>query len=238
MGVPDIVVPVREGASHEELRYALRSWEAHLPHGQVWIIGHRPRWATGVRHLPTEQTGTKYANTTQAVRAACEHPEVTDDFLLCNDDFFVMHPLPDGMPVLHRGPVRLVEQYYATRGSGKYLRGMRETRDLLVSLGHPDPLSYELHVPMLINKSAMVRTLELGRHLGVLHKRTAYGVLAGVGGEEIRDVKILHRAPHGYGPNSRFLSTMPDSFAAGHVGALIRRTFNTPSRYEASRGRR
>jgi hypothetical protein len=234
---PDIVVPVREGAANEPLRYALRSWAAHLPHRRVWLIGHRPRWTVEVEHLPMRQDGTKYQNTTAAVRAACVHPDVSDVFVLANDDMFVMHPQPEGMPVLHRGPVRTVEAYYAARASGPYLRGMRETRDLLVSLGHPDPLSYELHVPMPVDKLGMLAALDAGRHLDVVHKRTLYGNLAGLGGTEIRDVKILHRAPRGYGPGSAFLSTMPDSFAAGHVGQFVRRAFPDPSPYEQA-GRR
>ncbi|WP_406425861.1 hypothetical protein [Streptomyces sp. NBC_01589] len=161
MGVPDIVVPVREGAVNEQLRYALRSWAAHLPHGRVWLVGHRPQWAAGVGHIPTRQAGTKYQNTTVAVRAACEHPDVSERFLLCNDDFFAMHPVEE-MPVFHRGPVRRVEAYYAARASGKYLRGMRETRELLESLGHPEPLSYELHVPLPVDRAGMLNVLELG----------------------------------------------------------------------------
>ncbi|MFJ2205934.1 hypothetical protein [Streptomyces microflavus] len=235
MEAPDIVVPVREGATNEQLRYALRSWAAHLPHGRVWVVGHLPAWAVGVRHIRTRQTGTKYQNTTAAVRAACEHREVSESFYLANDDMFVMHPQPDGMPVLHRGPVRTVESYYAARASGKYLQGLRETRDLLVELGHPDPLSYELHVPMPVAKSGMLSALDVGRHLDAVHKRTLYGTLAQLGGEEIADVKILHRAPRGYGPESPFLSTMPDSFGAGHVGQFIRRAFSTPCRYERRR---
>lgn len=232
MSEHDIVVPVREGRVNQQLRYAMRSWAANLPHRRVWIIGYRPPWATGVRHIPTRQQGTKYQNTTTAVRAACEHPGVSDRFYLCNDDFFIMRPQRSGMPVLHRGPVRDVEAYYATRGSGKYLRGLRETRDLLVSLGHEDPLSYELHVPMLIEKEGMLKALDVGRHLDVVHKRTLYGNLAELGGDRIRDVKVLHRAPRGFTAKEPFLSTMPDSFANGHVGRHIRAALPRASRYE------
>ncbi|MEH0402849.1 hypothetical protein ACFY7V_03420 [[Kitasatospora] papulosa] len=235
MGAPDIVVPVREGAVNEQLRFSLRSWAAHLPHGRVWVVGHLPAWAVDVRHIPTRQTGTKYQNTTLGVRAACEHPEVSKTFLLANDDMFVMRPQPDGMPVLHRGPVRKVEAYYAARAQGKYLRGLQTTRDLLVERGHPDPLSYELHVPMPVVKRGMLHALDVGRHLDVVHKRTLYGNLAQLGGEEIADVKIMHRAPRGYSETSPFLSTMPDSFVAGHVGQYIRRSFPQACRYESRR---
>ncbi|TDC29492.1 hypothetical protein E1211_25885 [Micromonospora sp. 15K316] len=231
MCLPDIVVPVRVGAVNEQLRYALRSWAAHLPHRHVWVVGYQPPWLTGVRHLSTQQAGhTKYRNTTTAVRAVCEHPEVSDPFLLCNDDFFVMQPV-ERMPVLHRGPVAEVERYYATRGSGKYLRGMRETRDLLAELGHSDPLSYELHVPLPVDKAGMLRALDAGRHLDVIHKRTMYGNLAALGGTRAADVKVLGRSG-AFDRASPFLSTMVDSFARGAVGAFIRGRFPGPSPYE------
>lgn len=233
MSLPDIVVPVRQGLVNEQLRYALRSWAANLPHRRVWVVGYRPPWLTGVEHIPTRQTGTKYRNTTLAVRTACEHPDVSDPFLLCNDDFFVMLPVPE-MPVLHRGPVRDVERHYVTRGSGKYLRGMRETRDLLVRLGYPDPLSYELHVPLPVDKAGMLHALDVGRHLDVVHKRTLYSNLAGLGGTRIRDVKVITRTG-GFSRNSTFLSTMPDSFARGLVGAFIRGRFPRRSPYERVR---
>lgn len=230
MSEPDIVVPVRQGAVNQELRYALRSWAAHLPHRRVWVIGYPPPWLQGVRCLPTPQTGTKYVNTTRAVAAACRHPEISDPFVLANDDFFVMSPMPDGVPVLHRGPVREVEAYYASRGNGAYLQGLRATRDLLASLGHPDPVSYELHVPLTVHKAGMLRALDVGRHLPVLHKRTAYGNLAELGGEQIEDVKVLWRGPQI--PAGPFLSTMPDAFTNGMVGVHLRRAFPRPGPYE------
>ncbi|XVV34948.1 hypothetical protein ACQPXT_13265 [Streptomyces sp. CA-100214] len=228
----DLVVPVRTGAVNRQLRYALRSWSAHLPHRRVWVVGYRPPWVSdGVRYLATPQTGTKYVNTTRAVAAACRNRSVSDPFVLMNDDFFVMQSLPDGVPTLHRGPVREVEAYYATRGNGSYLRGLRETRNLLVAHGHEDPLSYELHVPLVVHKEGMLHALDLGRRLDVLHKRTAYGVLAGIGGERAEDVKILWRGPQ-FPTDGPFLSTMPDAFTNGMVGVHVRRQFARPGPYE------
>ncbi|MFI9026302.1 hypothetical protein [Streptomyces sp. NPDC053560] len=232
MDAPDLVVPVRTGRANAQLRYALRSWAANLPHRNVWIVGYRPPWLRDVQHIETSQHGTKYQNTTAAVKAACQHPAVSRTFVLCNDDMFVMAPQPDGMPVRHRGPISDVETYYVARASGRYLDGMRATRDLLVSLGHERPLSYELHVPMPVEKDGMLKALDVGRHLDVVHKRSLYGNLAGIGGEEMRDVKILKRSPQ-FDRASPFLSTMPDSFANGHVGAHIRRAFPDACRYEA-----
>ncbi|MFF4391439.1 hypothetical protein ACFY0G_32320 [Streptomyces sp. NPDC001552] len=231
MDLPDLVVPVREAKLNQQLRYALRSWAKNLPHGRVWLVGYRPYWVAGVNHISTTQAGrTKYANTTAAVRAVCEHPEVSDPWILLNDDFFVMTAV-EQVPALHRGRVVDVERYYAARASGSYLDGMRATRARLAELGHPDPLSYELHVPMQIGKAGMLAALDAGRDLAVVHKRTLYGNLAGLGGAQIDDVKILHRS-HKFPADSPFLSTMPDSFTRGKVGELIRRKFPQPCPYE------
>lgn len=225
----DWVIPVRVREPAEELRYALRSIAEHAPHGRVWLAGYRPSWVWRVGHIPTAQSGTKYANTTLAVRRACEHPDVSDPFVLANDDFFVMRPIRE-VPVLHRGPVRDVERYYASRANGQYLRGMRETRDLLVSLGHQDPLSYELHVPLPVGKAGMLSALDAGAHLDVVHKRTLYGVLNAIGGQQIQDVKALHAGA--YPVKGSFLSTMPVSWQ-GQAGRMVRARFPRPSKFEA-----
>ncbi|MFI1703055.1 hypothetical protein [Streptomyces griseoruber] len=235
MELPDLVVPVREGAHNEQLRYALRSWAAHLPHRHVWIVGYRPWWAAGARHIPTHQRTTPaYVNTTTAMRAACAHPEVSDPFLWANDDFFVMAPQPTPFPVFHRGPVREVFAQYGTRSSA-YVAAMRETHAFLVGLGYEDPTSFELHVPLPVHKDGMLRALEAAPGHDV-HKRTVYGVLNGITGTPMRDVKIARRGPQ-FDPASPFLSTMPDSFTNGAAGRFIREQFPDPCRYE-KRGRR
>ncbi|MFE2424641.1 hypothetical protein [Streptomyces hokutonensis] len=235
MQLPDLVVPVREGANNEQLRYALRSWVANLPHRHVWIVGFRPWWAAGARHIPTRQRGiSRYVNTTTAMRAACEHPEVSDPFVWANDDTFVMSPQPSPFPVFHRGPVRELEAHYGAR-SGAYLAAMRETRDFLVGLGYEDPISYELHVPLPVHKAPMLQALDLAPGHDA-HKRTVYGVLNNLGGTQMTDVKVMRRGPQ-FDVRSPFLSTMPDSFANGAVGRLIRQSFPEPCPYEVRRRR-
>jgi hypothetical protein len=233
MAVPDIVYPVRPGNTNQELRYSLRSL-AHLPHGRVWIAGHRPPWVRGVGHIPMPPQATKYLGSTANLRAAVEHPDVAEAFILMNDDFFVMIPVKE-VPVLHRGPVDRVEAYYASRGRGLYLQGLRDTKALLADLGYPAPLSYEVHVPMPMTKTRAREALKVGGHLPVLHKRTLYGVMHRVGGRQISDPKILTRSPR-FLRESVFLSTMPDTFARGVVGHFIRERFPAPGPYERGRG--
>lgn len=229
----DIVIPVKPGRNNEELRYALRSFQTNLPHDRVWIVGARPHWAKNVNWIQTNQIGTKYQNTTLALETICTNSDVSEDFIYCNDDFFVMQ-YTDELPPYHRGPVIDVEKAYKAKYKNKlykYLTGMTQTRELLHSLGHKNPLSYELHIPMIINKEKMLKVLDLGKDVQVLHKRTAYGNLTAMGGDKMRDVKVSTRGSHPYN-NSQFLSTMADSFRYGAVGRSIRASFPNPSRYE------
>jgi len=232
VSAPDVVFVVRPGDANHALRYALRSLQ-HVPHGRVWIAGYKPSWVKGVRYVPVPQRGTKYENSTANLRAACSHPDLSEEFLFWQDDVFLMRPV-GSIGMYHRGPVAGVERYYASRAHGMYLRGLRETRALLKRLGYPDPLSYELHVPMPMRKTEVLKALDIGRNIRALHKRTLYGNLFGVGGTRMRDPKVV-RLNEPVNTAALFLSTMPQTFEHGKVGQYIRRSFPDASPYEGRR---
>lgn len=225
----DVVYVVGPGDDNEELRYSLRSLAAHLPHDRVWIAGHRPGWVSGdVGHIPTTQQGSRFRNSTANLRGACEHEDVSDEFAYFNDDFFVMEPA-DEVPSWHRGP--LADVIAATRSS-LYRRGAQATALLMsrMRLDTGEQLSYEVHAPMVVDKALMLQTLDAGAGLPVLHKRTLYGNMHQLGGEEVADVKVraLGEGP----PDAVFWSTSDAVFAVGRIGALIREAFPDPCRYE------
>jgi len=225
----DVVYLCRTG-ENEELRYSLRSL-ANLPHDRVWVFGGAPDWVRGVTVVPTFQRASKHAVTTRSLRDACNHPDVSDPFALFNDDFYVTAPCAD-VPVLHRGSVAHVMADYAARlgVESRYLQGMAETRDLLRDLGIAEPLSYELHVPLPVCKSEMLTALEIGMAAGipVLHKRTMYGNLWGIGGRRIEDVKVFDwRRPVPRGP---WLSSGDATFR--RVRPVLSTLFPGPSCYE------
>src|SRR5690606_27382038 len=70
------------------------------------------------------------------------------------------------------------------------------------------------------------------RRIPVLHKRTLYGNLTGVGGEQWQDVKIASRT--GDLPPGPWVSTTPESFTNGLVGRRIRAALPDVCRYEDS----
>jgi hypothetical protein len=187
-----------------------------------------------VRHIPTAQSPrAKWANARTNRRAACEHPEVSDRFVLFNDDMYVMRPIA-AVPVLHRGPVDAVIRLFERRGaSSAYLAGMRGTAAWLREAGCADPLSYELHVPMPVTKERLLAVLHLAGGVGfpVPHVRTLYGNLYGSRGRVAQDVKItdLNVIP---AARATFVSTTDRVFETGEAGRWVRQRLTSPCRYE------
>ena len=92
----DIVYFVKDSPENEELKYSLRSVEKNFPHKHVWFIGGKPKSLEPDKWLPVKQNQvTKWANTSMLLRSACENPEISDDFVLFNDDFFILYPVED-----------------------------------------------------------------------------------------------------------------------------------------------
>src|SRR5690606_14290944 len=112
-----------------------------------------------------------------------------------NDDFFVLEPV-DRVPYLHLGPVENQIGYYDGKyghRNGRYRDGMVDTAALLRKWGHQQVTCYEAHVPMPLHKEKMaeaIRRASKEASIVALHKRTLYGNLYRVGGEQIADVKV------------------------------------------------
>lgn len=225
----DVVYPLKPEGPYEELRYSLRSLR-HLPHRSVFTAGGKADWFRG-ETIETEPQPTKHLDSTNNLRAACLDDRVSDPFVLMNDDFFILRAVP-GIPVLNRGPAQdLLVQYNRQNLPRSYVEGARATLKVLKQEGWPDPLSFELHVPLLVHKSYMLAAIRIGESYPVWHKRTAYGALAGLTGETVSDVKVRDRKT-GLGAEAMFVSTQDESFQAGIVGQQIRSMFPDPSPYE------
>lgn len=234
----DVVYPVRPGKRNENLRWSLRSL-VNFPHRNVWIVGQNHTWTLGIHHLPREQNLSGYDNSLGNLLAACHHPDISDTFWLFNDDFFIMRPVTD-LPDYNRGliKVRLADMRAKGQLSGYYKRAQNTMRHL-VEHGIPEPLSYELHTPMRINKANMIDTYKQMRWGADdyirLQPRTMYGNLHEVGGEPIEDRKV-HRHPVAafyrvFTPGDALLSTSKASWS-GAAGQYVRRTFPGVGPYE------
>lgn len=230
----DVLYPVRESRENEELRFSLRSLE-NLPHDKVFIVGYKPKWVKNVHHIPTEQgpkETEKYQNVLNNLLTAVEAPELSEEFILMNDDFFILKPLTE-LPTYHRGQMREVIDYYGKYGTGFFYEHMQDVKALLHELGYKKPKSYELHIPMKFEKKKLKKVLELSRDRGVYNKRTLYGNIYKIGGEQIKDVKTTKVRKKDWAEDQMFLSSNDQNLSRGELGKFLRKKFPNPSKYEA-----
>lgn len=235
MTAPDIVYLVGDtGTHHDELRYSLRSVAVNMPHTQVWIIGHKPEWVRNVQWVPTAQVSSnKYVNTLRNWNAALHHPGIADNFVLFNDDFYCMTPGKPATP-MHRGTISgmLSALKYKTTRNGDYLHQINTCREYLIGRGLDEPLSYELHIPMPFHKPTAADILTTLPHEPTTYgyvKRSIYGNLANIGGNQMQDVRPLR---HGYWTWD-WLSSNDDSFKPGlRTRLYLEHRFPKPCPYE------
>lgn len=234
--VPDIVYPVRPGDLNEELRFSLRSLEAHFPeHGTVWIVGYKPAWLTGVEYIPGNRSPSPRANVYQNVLAAVRHPDVAEDVVVFNDDFFVTSPVAE-VPLAYRSTLAEhlnLPRLRATAGKSWWRESLLTTQVCLQALGYAEPLSYELHVPFPISKSQMRYTLERFEAVTPTNPpqwRTLYGNLHG----SPEDVQLPDGKAFRPGQIRKpYLSTTDLSWRHFRAGMVA--LFPEPSRYEDAR---
>lgn len=226
---PDIAYICRAGDDNEELRHSLRSL-VNLPHGRVFLFGDAPSWVRNVEIRRFPLLRDKQLTAVRNLREACSDPELSDPFIVFNDDFYVMHPMNE-LPVLHLGDMPSVIASHAL-GSA-YRNAMVKTYDRMLELGTIDPMSYELHIPMLIEKVGMLLALSLGQGIHGMHNRTMYGNLMGIGGERSEDVKVYNADKVKRYEEMPLLSTSDRTFRYHRVGHYIRKHLSEPSIYEA-----
>lgn len=189
----DILYLCREG-NNIELSYSLRTLN-NIPHDKVFISGGLPSNINKekITYIPVPQNINKWKNSTNNLIEACKDSRLSEDFILMNDDFFILKPVTLEDLHVNRGPVEQVYKHYFEKyGENEYTKGMLQTAQLLSKMGYNNVLSYELHLPMVLNKKRVLDMfpLEGVRDIPVLHKRTLYGNLYLKDTKTIDDCKL------------------------------------------------
>ncbi len=225
----DIVYVCRPG-DNEELRYSIRSVVKNMPHDNIWLIGNKPKWYEG-NFLSVPDTSNKYENIRNAIKSVSINSDISDDFVLMNDDFFVMNPLSE-IPVLHGGLlIDKINEYIRLTGMTRYVKLLMNTNRFLTNYGIKKPLDYDIHVPMQMNKINLTKIIQK-KHF----PRSMYGNIFNVGGVETQDVKIysntsnLYPKSYSIDPSMPYLSTLDSSFKG--VFGLLQGMFNDKTEYE------
>ena len=223
----DIVYFVKDTDTNEELRYSLRSLK-NFPHDKVWFYGGCPKGLKPDHHIKVDQDQpNKWSNIFKMFKMAVQNDDISSDFWLFNDDFFVMKKVNKG-PNLFDGDLykRVVTLEDKHGGITPYSQQLRYTLQELEGMGC-STVNYALHVPMAINRK---KGQELTKIMDGPMIRCVYGNYFKVGGEQHSDFKIdsinkLYK-------DGDYLSTNDKSFTHGAVGKQIKEIFNHKCKYE------
>lgn len=233
MELYDIVYILKNDVKPDELRYSLRSLK-NFPHARVWFAGGIPEGLRADGVMPIEQEGiSKYQKAGSTYRPICENDQISDQFWLFNDDFFIMQPITEYGCVydetLFEKIIRIEDKH---NGMTAYTKRLRNAAKWLRENGY-DVLNYENHMPMLYDKKKLLRVLDIKETLDseCYPTRSLYGNIYETGEVNHKDVKIIDTGvmPD---PECDFLSTSDLSFRRGKVGEYIRDQFKDPCEYE------
>jgi hypothetical protein len=148
------------------------------------VVGGKPNWYIG-NYIEVAQNKSKYVNARNNLRAICSSPEISDSFILMNDDFYIMNKV-DNVPYMHGGLLAdKITKYKILTGDTRYVLMLKRTLSNLSRRINKDVLDYELHVPMVMEKEKLLNVIELPDLW-----RSRYGNTFNVGGIEMDDVKV------------------------------------------------
>lgn len=142
-----IVIPYLDDIlSGVELRFALRSIDKYLTGWtNVVIIGTPPEWYNGESVKAKDYRNRKQYSIYSKLLVACELNNVTDNFVMWNDDHYLLKPMNVG----------LIDAWYdgflkdtVNKNHGaRYKETIANTLQII-----PDTLNYDIHTPCIYNK--------------------------------------------------------------------------------------
>ena len=225
----DIVYILKADIDPEELIYSLRSVEKNFPHNKVWFVGGQPKGLKPDRALPHKQVGdSKWDLIRSSMWRVLQEPDLTDEFFLFNDDFFVMKPVKGTF--INYADKTLTWRYEDIASMHHwplpYERTLYKAREELKILGFGE-VNFEVHMPMLMNKELAKASIY---KCSSPQMRSVYGNINNIKYRQHDDVKVYDNETVPEDPD--YLSTNEKVFRDGKVGEYIRGVFSTPSRFE------
>jgi len=221
----------------EELRYSLRSVEENLHMGtlDVMVVGDKPSWFVNGIHVEGNPTRDKATNMMFNVHAACSALQSLNvlNAVYLSDDYLLMYPQEDVFPI-HRGTLEdHIRAFRKFKDEDDWYRvALDATFNLLTRAGHPEPLSWEMHLPMPLNVEMAVKSLApFLKADPAPFWRTMYGNLVGFPRPAYRSQDGLYYGQSPMRIGTPWVSAIPSQWE-GHMHRRARRMFKRPSRWE------
>ena len=224
----DIVYILKDGIVPDELTYSLRSVDQNFPHRKVWFVGAQPEGLYPDGHIVHTQVGySKWERVRSSLLEVIRNEDITEDFYLFNDDFFVMKPVRNFIDFTDGSLDRRIRELTSRVGQSSYTRLLKRAREELTIEGC-DIMSFAVHAPMKLNRHKLELIVTKYEGLGF---RSMYGNIYRIPYIYHEDVKIYNNDIEP-SADMDFISTSDGSFKDGKVGEYIRERFVKPSRFE------
>lgn len=169
----DVVYIVGTGSAwkNNELKYSIRSVEKHLKNVRdVWVVGYKPKFIN-TKHIQANDSGrTATESVYIKMKLACNNPEISDDFLFFNDDYYLNKTYQaDKYPFFYK---ELLSDTLSRRKQDSYYRAIENAFNSLTKKELPVK-NFENHAPMLINKKQFLEitsSFDWKNHFGYVLK--------------------------------------------------------------------
>ncbi len=243
MDLPDAVYVCRPG-ENDELRMSLRSLAANAAgiYRNVWVVGTVLPWLRNICPLPLVPLEDKFENQRQSLAAAVDHPDLSDEFVLLNDDHFIFQPITEWRTYHVGTAFGFLSQLFLGDAEGTNLNEWAHAvlNTALWTQREADiaePLCYEAHTPLLFDKAKLAQVLKEYPSDGFFAVGETYPITgAGGEGEPGCNTKVGDSGSRGLltviASGMPYVSTEDDVFESGVVGNWLREMFPDPCIYE------
>lgn len=156
----DVIYPLSNRSiwRDNELRYSLRSLDQNFSGiGEVWIVGHKPKWLTNVRHIPFPDaySSNKDANIINKILRVCFEKELSEKFIFMSDDQYILQRTTSSS----LQPICDVDLYTVRHwGKSTWFRRLKRTFLLLKAYKRP-AYHYDCHTPQVMSKDLFPKVM-------------------------------------------------------------------------------
>jgi hypothetical protein len=197
-------VYICRNGENEELRYSIRSIEKYFSSAEIWVVGGRPNWYSG-KYIEVKDIGSKFQNINNCYKNIIKDNRIGIDFVIMNDDFFLLSNKNNYN--YYDGTIKdKINSHIEINGNSSYARALKGCVKALKERGIEQPLNYDVHTPMTLNKANLAEVIDLS-----LAPRSMYGNIFLSDGIKIKDVKIYKRSTN-IDLTKDFISTEDNSF--------------------------
>jgi len=221
---------------NNELRYSLRSIERNISnYDNVFIVGYKPDFVSdNVIHIPADDKyNNRATNIMTKVLLAAENEKVSKDFMLLNDDYFIMKPM-DCYTYPYYWKCDLAHTIQIQRN--EYQQHVIPTYKALLDRKLPTK-NFDTHKPIVYNKDLfqeIVSQYDWNIPYGFI-LRSIYCNTLGIEGVEKLDDKINHsHIPDTWKRITANLDcfSIGDQSANDYLWSFLNKEFPEPSKYE------